>query len=223
MNASELPEPNEDGPEQDPQGPEGSHVERVRTQHVTARVPESVSRGVFSTGAIVMTGATEFVLDFIQRIGRPHQVAARVVLPHAVMPQFIEALRKNLEMYEQRFGPPKELPRPQTPQRPSVQEIYDDLKLPDDVLSGAYANGVMVGHTASEFNLDFLTNFFPNSAVSCRVFLSAPQVPRVLETLTNTYQQFQQRVRRQQEGRPPEEEGEDGPSPTPPFPEGPIG
>src|SRR5690606_4201839 len=42
--------------------------------------------------------------------------------------------------------------------RPTPQEIYADLKIPDAVLSGAYANGVMIGHGASEFVLDFLTS-----------------------------------------------------------------
>jgi hypothetical protein len=44
--------------------------------------------------------------------------------------------------------------------------------LPDEELSGSYANGVMIGHTPSEFKFDFLTNLFPTSAVSARVFLS---------------------------------------------------
>ncbi len=52
-------------------------------QHaVRARVPDHVARGVFSTGVIVMTAPTEFVIDFIQNLGRPHQVVARVVMPH---------------------------------------------------------------------------------------------------------------------------------------------
>ena len=49
--------------------------------------------------------------------------------------------------------------------------------------NGVYANGVMIGHGASEFGLDFLTSFFPQSAVSARVFLAAGQVPRLLESL----------------------------------------
>src|SRR5688572_16865506 len=106
-------------PEFEPNQPRG---EEVRTQNVTARVPEHVSRGAFSTGVIVMTGATEFVLDFIQNVGPPAQVAARVVMPHGVLPQFIEALRTNLAIYSQRFGPPPELPRPQPGQKhPSAQ------------------------------------------------------------------------------------------------------
>ena len=137
----------------------GGSGEQVRMQHVTVRVPEAVSRGAFSTGVIVMTGPTEFILDFVQNIGGPPQVVARIVMPHGTLPQFAEALRKNLQIYTQRFGPPPLLPKVPPPPRPqTVQEIYDELKLPDNLLSGAYANGVMIGHTASEFKLDFLTN-----------------------------------------------------------------
>ena len=157
-----------------------------------ARVPDHVSDGVFSTGVIVMTGPSEFVLDFLQTIGRPQRVAARVVLPHPVMPQFIDALKKNLEIYSSRFGEPPKPPNPSPKEgpearRPSPQEIYDDLKLPDGLLSGAYANGVMIGHGAAEFHLDFLTSFFPQSAVSSRVYLAAGQMPRLLESMQSAW------------------------------------
>jgi hypothetical protein len=202
--------------------PEGGHSEQVRMQHVTARVPDQVGQGAFSTGVIVMTGPTEFILDFIQNIGGPPQVVARIVMPHGTLPQFADAIRKNLQIYSQRFGPPPNLPKPNPPAKPqTAQEVYDELKLPDHLLSGAYANGVMVGHTASEFKLDFLTNLFPHSAVSARVFLSAPQVPRLLESLGSTFQQFQQRVaqQKQRQDAPPQDQGgqstpespEDGP------------
>lgn len=165
-------------------------------QALRARVPDEVAGGCFSTGAIVMTGPTEFIVDFLQTIGRPHRVARRVVIPHPVMPQFVDALKKNVELYTNRFGPP---PKPQQPaqdpeaRRPSPQEIYDDLKLPDEVLSGTYANGVMISHGANEFGLDFLTSFFPQSAVSARVFVAAGQVPRLLDSLQNALQQLEQR------------------------------
>jgi hypothetical protein len=172
-----------------------------------ARVPDSIGDGCFSTGAIVMTGPSEFIVDFLQTIGRPHRIAKRVVIPHPVMPQFIEALNKNLELYKGRFGEPPAPPQQQNQnqaRRPSPQEIYDDLKLPDEVLSGVYANGVMIGHGASEFGLDFLTSFFPQSAVSARVFLAAGQVPRLLESLRGVQKQLEQR----QAGNP---EGQTGP------------
>lgn len=171
-----------------------------------ARVPDDVASGTFSTGAIVMTGPTEFIIDFLQTIGRPHKVAARVVIPHAVMPQFIDALNTNLDLYRNRFGDPV-TPQPQNPnpeaRRPSPQEIYDDLKMPDEVLSGTYANGVMIGHGATEFGLDFLTSFFPQSAVSCRVFVASGQVPRLLDSLKGAVKQLEQR--RQAAQNPPEQ------------------
>jgi hypothetical protein len=167
-----------------------------------ARVPDHVADGCFSTGAIVMTGPSEYIVDFLQTIGRPHRVARRVVIPHPVMPQFIEALNTNLELYKSRFGDPPAPPtqNPNQARRPTPQEIYDDLKLPDDVLSGVYANGVMIGHGASEFGLDFLTSFFPQSAVSARVFVAAGQIPRLLDSLRSAVRQLEQR---QQQGQQP--------------------
>lgn len=190
---------------------------------IRARVPDHVSEGVFSNAVIVMTGPSEFVLDFLQTIGRPQRIAARVVLPHPVMPQFIEALKKNIEIYTSRFGEPvvPQTPKPadgSEPRRPTPQEIYDDLKMPDTQLSGNYANGVMIGHAASEFSLDFLTSFFPQSAVSSRVYLASGQVPRLLESLQGAWQGLQQRGNQPpQLNLPPSDLGgasddEDGPS-----------
>jgi hypothetical protein len=268
--------------------------------HLRARVPDHVAGGAFSTGAIVVTGPTEFIIDFLQTIGRPHRVAARVIIPHQVMPQFIDALAKNLGLYRDRFGDPptppglvgpatalgatevpQVLPHPNVAQasqsptppndptlgaafgstdvfpgspigsgyqagssaqtgqsgtaatpgqpdsgsdvdrpgephpplhlpppvrRPTPQEIYDDLKIPDSVLSGSYANGVMIGHGASEFGLDFLTSFYPQSAVSARVFMAAGQIPRLLDSLHHAMRQLQ--IQRQPP-RPPRQSPED--------------
>jgi hypothetical protein len=144
------------------------------------------------------------------------------------MPQFIEALNTNLQLYKNRFGEPPAPPlqNPANARRPTPQEIYDDLKLPDDVLSGVYANGVMIGHGASEFGLDFLTSFFPQSAVSARVFLAAGQVPRLLDSLRSAVRQLEQRQQAMQSGAggvapPPNPVGEQPPGdpnrPEPPH------
>jgi len=180
----------------DDKGPPRDDTQGEKIQHraVGARVPEGVARGVFSTGAIVITGQTEFVLDFVQRMGRPHHVVARVVVPHNMMPRFIAALEDNVGKFTEKFGPPPAMPKPENPRRPSIQEIYDDLKLSDDVLSGSYANSVLIGHSPAEFSFDFITNFFPHSAVSRRVYVSAPQVVPLLDSLKNTYKQFQARL-----------------------------
>lgn len=185
----------------DPSAPQS---QEIKHSQVSALVPEAVARGVFSTGAVVLQGAHEFILDFLIRMQQPQQVAARVVLPHSVVPQFLAALRENIRKYEERFG---QIPNPaaqqQQPQgeRASAQELYEQLKLHEDVMSGSYANAVMIGHSAYEFSFDFITTFFPRSSVAARVFLSAPNVPRLLDSLTHSFNQFQQQRNQQ---NPPE-------------------
>ena len=258
-----------------------------RQPTVRARVPDHIHLGVFSTGAIVMTGPNEFVIDFVQNLGRPFQVVARVILPHSVMPQFVDALGKNLDLFRQRYGPlptvtnraeqiivgnvptaplspvappqpaaapgvepplqtaqgasgnagagdtgagnagnsgnvppvvpgtfsidtaggssvsplpPPPPPNP-TPRRLSPQEIYDELKIRDEILSGSYANAVMIGHGPYEFSFDFITNFYPQSAVSCRVFVASGQVALFYDSIKSTWEQFRQRL---QGPQPPE-------------------
>lgn len=226
---------------------------------IRARVPDGLQRGVFSTGVIVMTGATEFIIDFVQNLGRPHQIVARIVMPHPVLPQFAEALKTNIELYTQRYGPlpvvaesttlvtgtlhgnarevsptppikpqvdlasgsidvlgatqPTAANQPPTDSDPAItarptagkppanitrkmtaQEVYDDLKLPDELLSGAYANAVVIGHGPHEFSLDFITNFYPQFAVSSRVFLAAGQIHRLLDSLRSAWEQYRQRL-----------------------------
>jgi hypothetical protein len=185
------------------------YSEQVHNDSVGARVPDRVGQGVFCTGAIVQEGADEFIIDFVQGLARPARVASRVVVSQQVMSQFVAALKENLHKYQTAFGPPKELPRPQTAQRPSVQEIYKDLKMSDDVLSGAYATAVMISHSPAEFVFDFITRFFPTAAVSARVYLSASQVPRLLDSTSASLQRYL--ARQQQKPRNPPQPSE----PTP--------
>lgn len=246
-----------------------------RLPAVRARVPEHVAVGQISTGVIVVTGATEFILDFVRNLPRPNMIVARVVLPHTVMPQFADALATNISLYRQRFGdiPPTDTgnsdgpitsnlqgkpiaqhaassgasandssiasakpseessaqggvgsaggsaasassnlglsqdptksdasglgsspPSSSTTRHSSPQEVYDDLKLKDELLSGAYANAVMIGHGPHEFCFDFITNFYPQSAVSCRVFMAAGHVGRLLESLRASWDQLRPRL-----------------------------
>ena len=198
-----------------PDDPSAPNTINQQIQHnpVAARVPPQVARGVFSTGAIVFEGPTEVVIDFVLRLGQPHQVASRIVLSHGVFGQFISALRENIKMFEDRFGPPPALPTPppQATQQAqqnqhTIADLYDQLKLPDEMLSGVYANAVMIGHSPAEFWFDFIANFYPRSAVSSRVYLSAHHVRGLLDTLTTSFQAHQ----RKHGGGPP---------PTPPTSE----
>jgi Protein of unknown function (DUF3467) len=251
--------------------PDDSFDPSDRMPAVRARVPEHVAAGQISTGVIVVTGATEYILDFVRNLPRPNMIVARVVLPHSVMPQFTDALTTNINLYRQRFGDlgigpvaapspmvpslnptvqmvsaagsssdaigasakpagppvsggsvsshsipetpkiqnepgsPLESERPAAGQPPppvassvsrhaSPQEVYDELKLRDELLSGTYANAVMIGHGPHEFCFDFITNFYPQSAVSCRVFMAAGHVGRLLESLRASWEQLRPRL-----------------------------
>jgi hypothetical protein len=204
----EQPTNPDDSSRQHPPEP-GAFTQEVQHQQISARVPDRVSRGVFSTGAMVFQGPHEFVIDFVLRMAQPNQIVARVVLPLSIMPSVIGALRENLGNVTSKFGPPPPLPAPPAPvQAPPIEEIYSQLKLPDDLLSGFYANAVMIAHSSAEFYFDFITNFYPRSAVSCRVYMSSPQIPGFLNTLTRSFQQYQQKLaQQQQQPRPPEGHG----------------
>ena len=192
---------------------EHSDIQSQQIQHsqIGALVPEKVARGTFSTGAVVLNGPQEFVVDFLLRMTKPHQVAARVVLPPQVVPRMIKALEENLANYRSRFGDPR-LPEAAQPkpdqknqQQVNAQELYDQLKWGNTDMHGTYANAVMIGHTPTEFSFDFITTFFPKSVVSNRVFLSAPNVPRLLESLKHSWGQYQQKLHESQNPPPPEE------------------
>lgn len=172
---------------------QGAYSQQISHSPVSARVTERVARGVMTTGVIVLDSPNEFVLDFLQSLSRPPQVVARVVLPPQVMYSFVASLKENLNAFSQRFGAPAPLPKPPQQKRPTIQELYEHFKLPEELLSGTYANSVLIGHSPSEFLFDFITGFYPTAAVSSRVYLSAQQVPRVVDTLSAALVTYQKR------------------------------
>jgi hypothetical protein len=167
--------------------------QEVQIANLSARVPEKVARGSLATGVLVLQAANEFILDFLVRMNQPHQVSARVILPVNLVPQLIEALKANLENYKKTFGvSPPSMPMPNPPPTPPpIDEIYRDLKIADETLMGAYANSVMVVHNFSEFCLEFISNFYPKAVITSRVYLSAPQVPVMVNTLTQSWANYQ--------------------------------
>jgi hypothetical protein len=92
---------------------------------------------------------------------------------------------------------------PQPPQPPPIADVYQQLKLPDEILSGVYANTVMIVHGMAEFCFDFITSFYPRSAVSCRVCMAAPHAIELLDSLKRSFDQF--RHKQMHPPRPPQE------------------
>ena len=199
-------------PQPNPQDPNAS-LQRFAHNPTSARVPEKVARGVTATGFLAFFGPNEFVIDFLQFIARPAHLVARVVMSPLVAEQFLHVLRENLGHYQNQFGlPPAIQKAPGDKPRPA-QEIYDDLKIPDDVLTGVYANTVMVGHTPAEFGIDFITSFIPHAAVSARIYIAAPRVPPLIDTLNGLITQYK---RQHQPGQPQIQAPQTPPPPPPP-------
>jgi hypothetical protein len=200
---SDQPHREEGGqPARDPH----TFTQEVQHANVAARVPEKVGRGAFSNGILVLQGSSEFVLDFVLRMSQPHQVVARVAVPLSLMPGLINILRENLDNYRQAFGPPPALPAGQRPANPpSVEEIYHSLKLPEEVAGGVYANAALVSHSAAEFCLDFIANFYPRATVSARVFLSAANAPVLLNSLVQAWQAHEAKLQQRQPPKRPAE------------------
>ena len=168
--------------------PPDSPLQTVQHSTVTARVPEEVGRGAFATGAIVLGGAEEFTIDFVLGLGHPARIVSRVILPPGVARRFVAALEESLGKYAHRFGGlPQDPGKPTEPQPPAQQrpiaEVYDSLKMPDDMLSGVYANIASITFTGSEFCLDFVAGLFPRSIVASRIYMAAPHVPELLASL----------------------------------------
>lgn len=197
-----------------PAGSAGSNPfsQNVPYSPVSARVPERVSRGTFATHFILLTGHQELAIDFLLHLAPPFLLGARVVLPYSTMEPMIRAIGENIENYRKRFGaaPPAPPPPPPNVPQPNLAEIYENLKISDEVAVGAYANTLMISHTATDFCLDFILDLFPRPVVTQRVYLSAPQVPNLLNTLKRTLEQIQQRIAQQQQ------QTSAPPPPTPP-------
>jgi hypothetical protein len=186
-------------PSNNPEKPAEQVSQAVQYSQISARVPEKLNRGVFATNALVLSGNQELICDFLLRMVPPYLLAARVVLPYSALGPMVNAIAENVEKFKARFGAPSTPPPPppNTPQ-PNIVEVYDQLKISEEVAVASYANTLMISHTASEYCMDFILDAFPRPVVTQRIYLSAPQVPGFLNTLKRSFEQLQQRVSQQQ-------------------------
>jgi hypothetical protein len=206
-----MSDPNPTSPQQPEQPPHHSDqlTQQVQYSQISARVPEDRNRGTFANYGVVLTGKQELVCDFLLRMVPPQLLAARVILPYSALPALLQAMTENLENYRNRFGAPAALPPPppNVPQ-PKISEVYEQLKISDEVSVGAYANTMMISHTPTEFCMDFILDLFPRPVVTQRIYMAAGQIPGLINSLKRTLEQIQ---------RPPQ------PQPPPPEQQPPAG
>ncbi len=91
-------------------------------------------------------------------------------------------------------GPPTEPGHPVQPQPNRIEDIYEQLKLPDEMLGGVFTNVAMIRHTSEEFCFDFIANFYPRSVVTSRVYMSAGRIPSLLATMSDSFEQFRRKT-----------------------------
>lgn len=89
---------------------------------------------------------------------------------------------------------PKDAPRSAQPHpQPRIEELYEQLKLPDKVLGGVFANLVMIRHMGEEFCFDFVANFYPRPVVNARVFVAAGRIPSLVDAMSGALRIYRQK------------------------------
>ncbi len=80
-----------------------------------------------------------------------------------------------------------------------------EIKLPDDMAGGVYANKMVVTHTREEFVLDFLAVFHPKAGVvASRVVLSPGHLKRVVRALSENLARYEAQHGVLQEAKSPD-------------------
>jgi hypothetical protein len=80
-----------------------------------------------------------------------------------------------------------------------------DIKIPEDLAGGVYANNMVVTHTREEFVLDFLALFHPRrGVVTARVVLSPGHLKRVVRALEENLARYEERFGKLEEAPSPD-------------------
>jgi len=72
-----------------------------------------------------------------------------------------------------------------------ITELYEQVKFPEDLLGGTFANAVMIRHTPEEFCFDFISSLYPRPIVVSRVFAAAGRVPSFIDAMAGSLGRYQ--------------------------------
>lgn len=86
------------------------------------------------------------------------------------------------------------------------QQSNMNIKIPDTILAGTYANMMMVAHTQEEFVLDFMNVLPPQGTVNARVITSPGHMKRIIAALTENLQKYEQQFGEIKAAPPPSSE-----------------
>ena len=74
--------------------------------------------------------------------------------------------------------------------QPNQQQVQ--VKLPDDILKGAYSNNMQVMHTKEEFVMDFMNIFPPQGIVTARVLVSPAHFKRMVTAFQDNLKKYEE-------------------------------
>jgi hypothetical protein len=77
------------------------------------------------------------------------------------------------------------------------------IKVPEEVARGAYANTMAVFHTREEFVIDFLNVFPPAGVATARIITSPGHIKRIIGALQENLRRYEDRFGSVQEAPPP--------------------
>jgi len=86
-------------------------------------------------------------------------------------------------------------------QNPKPQQIQ--IKFPDDILKGVYANFMNVMSTREEFVLDFANVFPPAGIMTARVIISPGHMKRIVKVLENVFKNYEKKFGKTEEAEEP--------------------
>ncbi len=72
------------------------------------------------------------------------------------------------------------------------QQQQLQIKVPDDMLKGVYANMMQVAHTPEEFILDFMNLFPPAGTLTSRVIISPGHFKRMIAAMQDNLRRYEE-------------------------------
>jgi hypothetical protein len=82
------------------------------------------------------------------------------------------------------------------------------IKFPDELIGGAYANNMIIAHTKEEFVMDFIMAAPPAGTVTSRLIISPGHVKRILNAIADNIEKYEQTYGVIEEASEPNDEGE---------------
>jgi len=92
----------------------------------------------------------------------------------------------------------------------SKQQRRISIKFPEKILSGSYANQMVVAHTREEFLLDFVNVFPPEGVVNARVIVTPGNLKRMIRALRDNMARYEKQYGPIIEAAPPSPDPEPG-------------